>query len=45
MHWRIEKGRGSLHETTWHPEFGLSIPNQCLEISFTDRETIALLSW
>jgi len=43
--WRIIKGRGSLIETTWHPEFGLSIPNRCLEINFADRETAIDLTW
>lgn len=45
MRWRIEKGRGRLCEKSWHPEFGLSIPNQCLEIHFADRETVVVLSW
>jgi uncharacterized heparinase superfamily protein len=40
MRWQITKGRGRLCETTWHPEFGLSIPNQCLEIGFIERETV-----
>jgi uncharacterized heparinase superfamily protein len=40
LHWKIKKGCGRLCDTTWHPEFGLSIPNQCLEIGFTERETI-----
>lgn len=45
MHWRILKGQGRLTDTTWHPEFGISIPNRCLEIHFTDRETLIELSW
>ncbi len=45
MHWQIEKGRGRLIETTWHPEFGRTIPNQCLEVSFTNHETVVDLSW
>lgn len=43
--WKIEHGRSCLSETTWHPEFGLSIPNKCLEIEFTARETLVELSW
>jgi uncharacterized heparinase superfamily protein len=45
MHWQIEKGQGRLTAATWHPKFGLSIPNQCLETSFLDRETVVKLSW
>ena len=45
MNWHIAKGRGRLCATTWHPEFGRSLPNQCLEIHFTDRETVVDLSW
>ena len=45
IHWQIEKGCGRLCDTTWHPEFGLSIPNRCLEIAFTERDTIVDLAW
>jgi len=45
MRWQIVKGQGRLLDTTWHPEFGLSIPNLCLEIGFTDRQTEVELSW
>ena len=43
--WHIEQGKGSLSETTWHPEFGLSIPNKSLEIHFMGREAMVDLSW
>ena len=43
--WRIENGRGRLSETTWHPEFGVSLPNQCLEIHFIGGEATVDLSW
>ena len=45
LYWRLEKGRGRVIETTWHPEFGLSIPNRCLEIVFTGREMTVDLAW
>jgi len=43
--WRIENGRGRLSETTWHPEFGISLLNQCLEVHFDGPETVVELSW
>ena len=45
MLWRILKGEGRLLNTTWHPEFGKVIPNQCLEIRFDGPETLVELSW
>lgn len=45
MNWHIAKGRGRICKTTWHPEFGVTLPNQCLEIHFNDRETVVDLSW
>ena len=43
--WRIENGRGRLSETTWHPEFGVSLPNKCLEVRFEGPEAVVELSW
>jgi len=45
MHWRTLKGQAHLVDTTWHPEFGKSIPNQCLAIRFDGPETVVELSW
>jgi uncharacterized heparinase superfamily protein len=28
--WRAEGGSVTLEDTTWHPEFGVSIPNKCI---------------
>ncbi len=37
--WRVEGGREvSILATTFHPEFGLSMPNHCLEIRFSDQQ-------
>jgi len=43
--WRILAGRGRLTETTWHPEFGRTVPNRCLEVQFAGQETVMALSW
>lgn len=43
--WHIEAGQVELKDTDWHPEFGLSIPNRCLEVSFDGPETRIDFSW
>ncbi len=43
--WNIENGGGRLSETTWHPEFGVSLPNKCLEVRFEGPEAVVELSW
>lgn len=45
VHWRIVQGRARLVDATWHPEFGKTIPNQCLEIRFDSPETIVQIAW
>ena len=30
--WAVIEGAGTLVESTWHPRFGVSIPNICLAI-------------
>ncbi len=45
MNWAIKKGGGKILSTTYHPEFGMSQDNKCLEISFSGPETEILLSW
>jgi len=38
-------GDCKLSETTWHPEFGLSIANRCLEVAFTGPECTTVITW
>ena len=45
LFWRVIKGWGRLVETTWHPEFGCSLPNRCLEVRFDGPETVVDFSW
>lgn len=40
LSWQIIKGRGHLTETTYHPEFNVSIHNRCLEVFFVEPETL-----
>jgi uncharacterized heparinase superfamily protein len=32
-------------ETSWHPEFGISIPNKTLEITFNSRQIEVVFDW
>ncbi len=43
--WHIEKGHGTLVASTYHPEFGKSIGNTCLEVRFDGEEVKVLLTW
>lgn len=45
LSWQIMKGRGHLAETTYHPEFNVRIHNRCLEVCFTESETIVGFTW
>lgn len=42
---RITGGVGRLVETTYHPEFNISCPNQCLELLFEGPEVSIIFSW
>jgi uncharacterized heparinase superfamily protein len=35
----IRKGLASIEQTTWHPRFGASIPNQCLVLELVDSQS------
>ena len=41
----IKGGKGSLVDTTYHPEFGLSLPNKCLEIMFAKNTVTTSMNW
>jgi uncharacterized heparinase superfamily protein len=43
--WKISGGICNIVGTTWHPEFGLSVQNQCIEVAFATNETRAIFSW
>jgi hypothetical protein len=45
VHWQVQNGQGKLVDGTWHPEFGLSIPNRCLEVNFEGQEVEVVFSW
>jgi uncharacterized heparinase superfamily protein len=35
----IRKGLASIEQTSWHPRFGASIPNQCLVLELVDSQS------
>jgi uncharacterized heparinase superfamily protein len=45
LKWEVFKGRATINDSTYHPEFGLTIPNKCLEVAFTSPETDVVFSW
>jgi uncharacterized heparinase superfamily protein len=38
-------GRGAVKPSTYHPEFGKCISNQCIEIEFTSPELFTTFHW
>ncbi|MBE9546415.1 MAG: alginate lyase family protein [Proteobacteria bacterium] len=43
--WKIKNGIGDIYSAAWHPEFGRSLPNKCLQLSFTGPETEIIFNW
>jgi len=41
----LSKHQSLLSQSDWHPGFGLSVKNQCLEITFTQRESHIKFTW
>jgi len=45
VRWRVVGGTARLAAATWHPEFGLSIPCQCLEVVFDGQQAHVEFAW
>jgi uncharacterized heparinase superfamily protein len=45
VQWSVGGGTPRLVHSIWHPEFGVSIANQCIEIPFEGPEISFQLSW
>jgi uncharacterized heparinase superfamily protein len=45
LHWQVEGAACRLVPTHYHPEFGLSEPNACLEMHFTGPRCAVRLRW
>lgn len=45
VQWIANHGRAHLEETTWHPRFGASVPNQCLVLEMNKGRSGLVVSW
>jgi uncharacterized heparinase superfamily protein len=45
VRWRAEGGVVRLAESTYHPEFGVSIPSRCLELPFQNGMASITFTW
>ena len=43
--WTIDGGRGELVESTYHPEFGLSVANRCLQVTARQDRLSVRFRW
>ena len=41
----VEGGELHVEPATWHPGFGVSIPNACIVVSFTGSIVTTSMSW
>jgi len=45
MRWSVAEGRARVVASTWHPRFGASVPNLCLEVRFRANELTVEFLW
>lgn len=45
LRWRIVKAAARIEASTWHPEFGMSVPAQRLLVTLSGGESIVEFSW
>jgi len=45
IRWRIKGGKVRIIDTTYHPEFGLNIPNKSLEVTFENQDIETCIIW
>ena len=41
----IEGGNAACMASTWHPEFGLAVPNRCIAVAFTASRVTLSMTW
>ena len=41
----VEGGRIRVEDRSWHPQFGLSVPNLCLAVDFEDQKLRTNIRW
>lgn len=45
IHWKVTGGIVTITETSYHPEFGINIPIQCMEVMFNGNESSIQMWW
>ncbi|PZN73092.1 MAG: hypothetical protein DM484_23330 [Candidatus Methylumidiphilus alinenensis] len=45
LYWQVEGAESRIVQTAYHPEFGLDVPNQCLEMRFYRSVCKLRLTW
>lgn len=43
--WEVSGARAQVCMSTWHPEFGLSVPNRCIQLRFSGSGCTAAFTW
>lgn len=41
----VEGGRLRIEDGSWHPQFGVSVPNLCLAVDFEDQQVRTTIRW
>ena len=44
-HWSVTGGYASIEKSTYHPEFGVSVPNQVIKVVFSGADLVFSLKW
>ena len=45
LRWNVKKGRPRIEPSTWHPEFGVSVPNWKIAVALSNCESLVEFSW
>lgn len=45
VEWSVERGQAVLEPSTWHPRFGVSVPNVCLSVRLVDGRSTVRFRW
>jgi uncharacterized heparinase superfamily protein len=45
INWTVDGGNVNVIDTAYHPEFGVTVPNRCLEIKLIERELDFEIIW
>jgi hypothetical protein len=45
IRWSVAGGEPRVVDSTWHPRFGASVPNRCIEVRFVSNELTVEFFW